>query len=88
MTETLKDQPAEMSGGILLRYRLSGNSHPGSAKKPGADVAQTERFYRLTLLHSRQTVEVHVPDGQSGLESIGIGGRIGAGARTRKGSHE
>jgi hypothetical protein len=29
---TLKDQPAGMSGGILLRYRLSGNSHPGSAK--------------------------------------------------------
>jgi hypothetical protein len=26
---TLKDQPAEISGGILLRYRLSGNSHPG-----------------------------------------------------------
>ena len=29
---TLKDKPAAMFGGILLRYRLSGNSHPGSAK--------------------------------------------------------
>jgi hypothetical protein len=31
---TLKDQPAAMCGGILLRYRLSGNSHPGSTIKP------------------------------------------------------
>jgi hypothetical protein len=30
--QTLKDQPAVMSGKILLRYRLSGNSHPSSAK--------------------------------------------------------
>jgi hypothetical protein len=29
---TLKDQPAGMPGEILLRYRLSGNSYPGSAK--------------------------------------------------------
>ena len=29
---TLKDQAAAMSGEILLRYRLSQNSHPGSAK--------------------------------------------------------
>ena len=29
---TLKDQPAARSGEIPLRYRLSGNSHPGSAE--------------------------------------------------------
>jgi hypothetical protein len=33
VVETFKDQPAAMSGGILLRYRLSGNSHPGSGKE-------------------------------------------------------
>ena len=30
--KTLKDHPAAMSAGIFLRYRLSGNSHPGSAE--------------------------------------------------------
>ena len=32
LVQTLKDQPAAMSGEILLRYRLSVNSHPSSAK--------------------------------------------------------
>jgi hypothetical protein len=32
VVQTPKDQSEAMSGGILLRYRLSGNSHPGSAK--------------------------------------------------------
>jgi hypothetical protein len=48
--QTLKDQPAAMTGGILLRYRLSGNSHPGSPKtlartwhKPKV-VYQADRF--------------------------------------------
>jgi hypothetical protein len=31
--QTLKDQPAGMSGEILLRYRLSGNGHPSSTKE-------------------------------------------------------
>jgi hypothetical protein len=30
--QTLKDQPAVMSGEIFLRYPLSRNGHPGSAK--------------------------------------------------------
>ncbi|MEJ2725158.1 MAG: hypothetical protein P8175_11055 [Deltaproteobacteria bacterium] len=29
---TLKDQPTAKPGEFVLRYRLSGNSHPGSEK--------------------------------------------------------
>jgi hypothetical protein len=32
--QTLKELSAAMGGEILLRYRLSGNTHPGSAKVP------------------------------------------------------
>jgi len=32
LSQTLKDQSAAMYDGILLRYRLSGNSHPGCSK--------------------------------------------------------
>jgi hypothetical protein len=66
---TLKDQPAAMSGEILLRDRLSGNGHPSSAKNPGPDLARTERFYWLTLPHSREAIDVHVLQRQGGLDT-------------------
>jgi hypothetical protein len=34
---------------LPLRYLLSGNSHPGSAKNPGPDLALAEICYGLPL---------------------------------------
>jgi hypothetical protein len=39
--QTLKEPSAAMGGEILLRYRLSGNTHPGSAEMPSQAISRT-----------------------------------------------
>ena len=51
----------------FMGYSVSGDSQPSSAKNPGPDQAQTERFYRLSLHHSTETIDVHVLERQGGL---------------------
>jgi len=55
--QTLKDQPAGMFAAILLRYRLSGNSHPGSAKNPGPDLALAAMCFWLRFSHNTEIAE-------------------------------
>ena len=55
-------------GEILLRYRLSRNSHPGSAKNPGPDLALAEMCFWLRFSHNTETFEHHVMERQGGLD--------------------
>ena len=54
-----------------MRYRLSGNSHPGSAKNPGPDLAEAEVFERLPFSPTGGTIDIHVLQRQGGLD-IGV----------------
>ena len=56
-----------MFGEILLRYRLSGNGHPGSAKNPGPDPALAEICYWLPFSYQRATFYTRVVSRQGGL---------------------
>jgi hypothetical protein len=53
VAQTLKDQPVAMSGAILLRYRLSGNSHPGLAK---IDMSPPQALKSYDLALCKQSV--------------------------------
>jgi len=53
---------------ILLRYRLSGNSHPSSDKNPGPDLALAEMRDWLPFSHHRETFDAHLVWRQGGLD--------------------
>jgi hypothetical protein len=49
-----------LSGVFFPGHPLSGNSHAGSAKNPGPDLALAEICYRLRFSHNRETVDSQV----------------------------
>jgi hypothetical protein len=53
--------PPAMAGGILLRYRLSGNSHPGSPKN-----------LTLIRLRRRRVKIVGYGDSQCGVPEVPV----------------
>jgi len=63
-----KISPLECSVKFFLRYRLSGNSHPGSAKNPGPDLALSEMCFWLRFSHNTETFDAHVIERQGGLD--------------------
>jgi len=66
---TLKDQLPAMCGGILLRYRLSGNSYPGSAKNSGPELALAGMCCWPLFSHNRETFDAQVVQRQGGLDT-------------------